>query len=352
MKRASLTYVSVRIISLLVLLPVMNLLYKRLLFEKDVQEYSSIITLVREVPLDADIIYVGESSNNTYREDDLDKRKISDFVADCYPELGVYDMTKSAAHAGVFKVLLRQIPKESKAGTIIVTLNLRSFNAQWIHSPLETSLQKSLVLLRPYPPLVNRALLSFKAYEIKTDKERQMDFKKQWAKDRLKFPYEFPYNDVAEWDRWMAHHGISDRSGGMDQAGTELACHYIKAYGFQIDTLKNPRIDDFNEIVELARGRGWNLVFNLMAENMEKAGELVGEDLTFLMEQNRELLKNYYRSKGVLVVDNLSCVEDQQFIDQSWTTEHYGEKGRKSIAKSVAQALKTWYPEEYIDMGY
>lgn len=334
------------------LILLMNAGYKRLFFEKDLQEYSPIINLVREVPLDADIIYMGESSNNSVREDDLDKRKISDFISDYYPGLGLYDMTKPAAHAGIFKVLLEHVPEESQVETVIVTMNLRSFNAQWIHSPLETSLQKSLVLLRPYPPLVNRFLLSFKAYEIKTDKEREQDFKKQWVKDKLHLPHDFPFENVMQWDRWMARNGIRDESGRPDQARTELACHYIKAYGFQIDTLSNPRIADFNEIVELARERGWNLVFILMAENTEKAEQLVGEDLLFLMHQNRDLLEHYYREKGVTLVDNLSCIEDAQFTDQTWTTEHYDEAGRKTIAKRTAEALKTWYGSQYVDAGY
>jgi len=282
----------------------------------------------------------------------LDKRKISDFIADQYPCLALYDLTKPAAHAGIFKVLLQHMPEESEVETVIVTLTLRSFNAQWIHSPLETSLRKSLVLLKPYPPLYNRFLLSFKAYDIKTKEEREADFQEQWLADELHFPYEFPHKDVQKWDRWMAYSGIRDKSGEVDRAQTELACHYIKAYGFQIDTLKNPRMAEFDAIVDLARERGWNLVFNLMAENMEKAEQLVGDDLIFLMNENRELLLNYYRAKGVLVVDNLSGVEDSQFTDQNWTTEHYAEKGRKAIAKRVAAAMKIWYPDDYWEAGY
>jgi len=340
------------LLSLLLLFFVMNLVYKSLFYEKDLQKYSSIINLVRDVPLDADIIYLGESSNNTVRADDLDKRKISDFMGDYFPGLGIYDLTKPAAHAGIFKVLLEQMPEESEVETVIVTLTLRSFNAQWIHSPLETSLQKGLVLLRPYPPLVNRFLLSFKAYEIKSGEEREADFKKQWQRDKLSFPYAFPHEHVREWDRWMAYQGIPDSSGEIDRALTELACHYIKAYGFQIDTLHNPRIADFDGIVELARARGWKLVFNLMAENTEKAGKLVGKDLIYLMNENRELLLKYYGAKGVMVVDNLSRVEDEQYIDQNWTTEHYAEKGRKTVAKNLAGAIRSLYPEEFRDAGY
>ena len=352
MGRQGYRYFAIRIISLGVLILVMNLLYKQLFFESDLQKYSPIINLVRTVPPDAKIIYLGESSNLTVRGDDLDKRKISDFIGDYYPGLGLCDLTKPAAHAGIFKVLLEHMPRESEVETVIVTLTLRSFDAQWIHSPLETSLQKSVVLLKPYPPLVNRFLLSFKAYDIKNSKEREQEFIRQWKHDKLQLPHEFPFENVREWDRWMAHTGIRDSSGGIDQARTELACHYIKAYGFQIDTLTNPRIKDFDDIVDLARERGWNLVFNLMAEDTEKAGQLVGDDLLYLMNENRELLLNHYRSRGVVVVDNLSAVEDQQFIDQNWTTEHYGEKGRKTIARNVAGALRAWYGDEYREAGY
>ena len=101
-----------------------------------------------------------------------------------------------------------------------------------------------------------------------------------------------------------------------------------------------------------ARAEKGSFLFNLMAENMEKAESLVGEDLIFLMNENRELLLNYYRSKGVLVVDNLYSVEDQLFIDQTWTTEHYAEGGRKTIAKHVVGAMKIWYGDEYRDAGY
>lgn len=343
---------ALNLLSLLLLLLGINLLYKEFFFERDLQKHSSIINLVREVPPDTRVIYLGESSNNTARGDDRDTRKISDFIADYYPGLGVQDLTKPAAHAGVFKVLLRHMPEDSQVETVIVTLTLRSFNAQWIHSPLETSLQKSLVLLRPYPPLVNRFLLSFKAYEIKDEKERTRDFQEQWERDLFHFPYEFPHAHVADWDRWMSRTGIRDDSGRVDRQQTILACHYIKAYGFQIDTLTNPRIADFDDIVELARERGWTLVFNLMAENMERAEELVGEDLVFLMNANRNLLKEYYGSRGVLVIDNLDAVEDDQYIDRDWTTEHYAERGRKLIARKVAEELKRWYGDQYQDAGY
>lgn len=343
--------ISLRIALLAAVLLVMSFIYNIYFFEKDIQKHSDVVNLVRAIPDDADIIYLGESSNISFREDDLDKRPISALISDYFVKLNLYDITKPASHAGIYKTLLTNIPDNSNIKTVIVTLNLRSFNATWIYSELETSLQKSMVLLQDYPGFINRFLLSFKAFDVKTEDEREKQMLNKWKNDILNFPYPFPYKNVIEWDYSMACSGIKDSLGNIDKK-TELACHYIKTYGFQIDTINNPRIKDFNQIIELAKERGWKLVFNLLAENHEKAQELVGDDLIFLMEQNRKLLVNYFDNKGVSVVDNLNSVASEQFIDQNWTTEHYAEKGRKIIARNLAQKIKELYPEEYSEVDY
>jgi hypothetical protein len=344
--------ISIRIALLAIILVGLNAVYARWFYEGDIQEHSAIINLVRQVPADADILYIGESSNTTYREDDLDKRPISAFLGAHFPGLKTYDITKPAGHAGIYKVLLEQVPEDNAVKTVVVTLNLRSFGAQWIHSDLETSLQKSLVLLRPYPPLVNRFLLSFKAYDIQSDREREAAFKRVWKREILKMPFEFPHENVMDWDAWMAKQGVKDRSGNYDQANTQLACHYIKTYGFQVRPESNPRFLQFDEIIALAAERNWNLAFNLMAENTEKAEHLVGEELTYLMRENARLLSDYFEAKGVTVINNIEALANDQFIDQHWTTEHYDEQGRKTLARQVAQGLRKWHGAQYESPGY
>lgn len=353
MKKKTLHRILLRVFLLAILLVAMNYVYKMYFFEKDLQEHSKVINKIRAIPDSADVIYIGESSNITIRGDDIDKRPISAFISDLFPGLNVYDITKAASHSGIYKTLLANIPEDSDVETIIVTLNMRSFNASWIFSELETPLRKSMVLLKDYPPLFKRFLLSFKAYDIKTIEEREQQFKERWAKDTLHFPYHFPHKNVIEWDKWMATTGIMDSVGNKDYKKTELACHYIKTYAFQIDTVNNPRIKDFNEIIELARDRGWNIILNLLSENVEKAEKLVGKDLTYLMEENRKILIEYFqKTRNIAVVDNFYAVEDEQFIDQDWTTEHYAEEGRKTVAKNVAYTLREYYPDKFMDIDY
>ena len=332
-----------------VMLMIFNYIYKYFFYETDLQKYSPIINLIRVVPQDADVVYFGESSNITFRKDDIDKRSISDFLGDFYPDLKVIGVTKPAAHAGIYKVLLEHLKMDSKPKTIVITLNLRSFNAQWIYSDLETPLQKSMVLLKSYPPLFNRFLLSFKAYDIKTKDERSQQIGDMWTKDKFKLPFDFSHENTAIWDKDIAIAGVKNPDGSRNQALTELACHYIKGYAFQIDTITNPRIKDLDEIVALAKKRGWRLVFNLMAENYQKADKLLGKDLLFFMDENRKLLKDYYTRRGVVVVDNLYAVDDNQFVDKNWTTEHYAEKGRKKIASIVADSLRKFYADDYVE---
>lgn len=344
--------IALRIILLICMLIAFNFIYQKWFFKKDIQKYSETIDLVKAVPDSTTVLYIGESSNNTFREDDIDKRSISSLINDYYPNILVSDITKPATHSGIYKVLLENLNESTKIKTLVVTMNLRSFNAQWIYSKLETPLQKSVVLLKEYPPLINRFLLSFKGYDIKNEKERNIQLKKQWLKDEFKFPYPFQFKNVIEWDEWMANKGITDSTGKKDQKSTDLACHYIKAYGFQIDTNSNPRIKDFNEIINLAKNKGWNVIFNILPENTQKTETLVGKDLVYLMEENTKLLTDYYTRKGVIVVNNLNLVEDKQFIDQDWTTEHYAEKGRKQIAKNIALALKKWHNKDFKNVIY
>ena len=338
---------------IIILLVCFNYIYKYTIYETDIQTHSPIINLVRNAVNEKDeIIYLGESSNITTRSDDVDKRPISSFIKDYYPSIKFGNITKEASHAGIYYELLRNIPENSSVKTVVVTLNLRSFDANWIYSNLETPLQKSIVLIKDYPPLLNRFLLAFKGYDIKTENEREKQFKHKWKHEILKFPQPFLYNNVIEWDKAIFHNGIKNSDGSINNSLTELACHYVKTYAFQIDTLTNPRIKDFDKIVLLAKKRNWNLIFNLLAENIERGDALVGKELIYLIKQNRDLLVKRYNRNNVLVVDNLESIHSDEFIDQNWTTEHYSEKGRKIIAKNVAECLKKYYRKDYKEVTY
>ena len=338
----------IRIVMAAALLFVLNWIYTKWFYKKDVAEHSDILELVWQVEADScRIVYLGESSNNTCGVEETGRKKISEYLAEFFPTVKSGDMTKEASHAQTYFYLLKNLSEKSTVETVVVTMNFRSFDARWIYSNLETPLRKQLVLMEDYPPFMNRLLLALKAYPIRSEEELDSLTRQHWREDPLVFPYEFEWDNVYQWDSATAWQGRCNYEGEYDPKWTELACHYIKSYGFQIRD-DNPRLKDFDDIVALSRKRGWHLVFNLMAENVDKANAYVGKDLMYLMKQNHDYLVNRYgHLEGVSLVDNLNLVRDVNFIDQDWTTEHYYEEGRRIIASQVAEAIKAYYPNDY-----
>jgi hypothetical protein len=341
--------IALRVLALLLILFVLNVIYKRTFWMKDLDNHADMLYELLTRQDTCDVLYFGESSDFHCDSLDVDKRPISRFTAVHYPSLKFGTVTRPAVHAGIYLAVLKHLSDKARVKTVIITLNMRSFDATWINSALESYLLKTKIMYQPYPPLVNRFLFSLNVFENKSEKQREQDMINQWDRDELKFPYAFKYKNAQEWNWAMGEGGYLKPDGSWDQPKIDLACHYIKAYAFQIDTTKNPRLKDFDEIVNVCKKKNLNIVFNLMAENVQYADSLVGKDLIYLMHQNRDLLVKRYTSKGVLVVDNLEKVKGKDFVDQHWTTEHYNQRGRKLVGDELAKHLKKIYPKEYTE---
>jgi hypothetical protein len=319
----------------------MNFLYEAFFLESDLLEHSRQLKEVR-ASAEAEIIYIGESSDVTISSYDIDKRPISDMVGSFFPGLLLKSINKDASHAEAYHVWLRNLPENSHVQTVIVTMNLRSFGPEWIHSGLEDAIQKSLVMLRRRPALINRFILSFKAYENKGSDGRKRDVEHIWKNNTLPFAERHEFSTVND---WVDH--LTEEPGRLSAESLEVAKKFILTYGFAIDEKSNPRIHDFDNIVQLARERGWNLVLNLLAEDLERAEDLVGPELVRLIRNNGDLLVERYRKQGVVVVDNLEAVPSECFTDRGWATEHYAEIGSKTIARRVAERVRTFHPLQF-----
>lgn len=314
------------------------LIYRHFFWNQDIRKYARVYEQCRNVIAKNDkIVYLGESSNNTYSKYDYDKRSISDMIADYYPSIPVGSIRHDAYQAEMYYALLKSLPYNNDIETVIVTVNLRSFGINWIESDLNNSLEQTRLFLNHRPPLFNRFLMAFKGYNIQT-KQEQTTIK------------EAKKADNESWVQTIKNEGVKDSNGQKDSKKTELAVHYIDNQGLPIDTLTNPRIKDFDKIVTLAKKRGWNLIFNIVAENVDEIA-FAGERLTNIVDSNCRLLIDRYGKNDVQVVNNLCEVKSDCFFDY-WATEHYCEEGRKTIAKNVAEALRNIYSGAYVEPHY
>src|SRR6476469_7026460 len=122
----------IRVFVLAGLLIVLNVLYGFFLYPKDLADLSAEIVQIKATQNFTDVYYFGESSNVTYREDDSLKNSISEFASWYFPDLRFTTVTKYATHAGIYRSWLSVLdPDEPLPKALVVTLNLRSFNAGW-----------------------------------------------------------------------------------------------------------------------------------------------------------------------------------------------------------------------------
>jgi hypothetical protein len=325
-----------RVLWIIGLLIALNAVYTKFIWEDDLAENGSELLLqLWSLEDSVDVLYLGESSNNTMHHTDSIPLPISGFIDKGLVNQVVGDLTKGAYHAGIFHSLIQNIDPESKIRTVIVSMNMRTFDQAAIHSPIETALQKQARMFQCKPPLYNRLMLTLNGYDDATKRERDRAMWEEWTYDTLTSDeVEFPAPTIRKWCELPK---FLDSNGVQNIAKRALADHYVKAYAFHIDE-SNPRVQDFDNIVNTCSKKKLKVVFNLMAENTEYADSLVGSNLVWLMQNNRDFLVDRYQDKAI-VVDNLESVPGQYYIDKHWTTEHYYQKGREIIAQNVIEAI-------------
>jgi len=333
-----LKYIAIRMILAVVFLFAMNLLYLYTFWKDDINKHADTLENLWVVPLESDAIYFGESSNFTTVDGDIREVRISELVDEKLPNLSVATVDNAGLHAGTYLSLLKNKPVEMDLKFVVITMNYRSFGANWRYAPFENYLSKLDVMIEPGIPILNKFLISLKQYDYKSEEARTKEMMDAWRNEKFNIP-EFDYNNVVEWDSAMAWKTWVNENLNLTEENIPLACHYVKNYAIAIDTLKNERIQDFNAIIELGKRDGYAVVLNLLAENTEEAQKLVGKELIYLMEKNRELLVNYYTRKGITIVDNFYNVSDSCFRDRDWPTEHYNFVGREIIAENIKKAI-------------
>jgi hypothetical protein len=300
---------------------------------------AKLLFLQDSLEQNSDVLYYAESSNGTYLYSDTCKLSIAQMIDSLSP-LKVNAVDHGAIHARTFLQLIKNLKSDSKVKTIVVTLNSRSFGSPWINSHLETNIAQANVMYEPILPIFKRIKLSFNGFDNKPVEMRAKINEQNWQNVQLNVSPNFPYKTVRQWDDAMANGTYKLPNGEWDMPKISLACHYIKTYAFPIDVNTNPRIKDFDEIVNVAKQKNLKLIFHLLAENVQYADSLVGKELVNIMYQNKQLLLDRYHKDGVTVVNSFELVNGLDYIDQNWTTEHYNQTGRLTLAKNVLKYLQ------------
>lgn len=332
-------YIAPRLLIVTVVAIISSYVYKSIYWQPELKDQGSMLFNLLEYQWHNDALYMGESSNYWVDPSDTDRRTISDMINDSLAGGRLSGLQVPAYHAGMFLPIVERIDPKSRVKHLVVTMNLRSFDQAWIYSELEDQLMRTKCFYEPTDPLYNRMRATLGYYPQPTAKEQEAKMLHAFEFDTLKTDFPLPFNTIKT---WCEQEKFPLPEGGEDFPKRELADHYIKAYAFQIDTLNNPRIKDFDRIVELCRQKNIKLYFNILSENTQWADSLVGKELVWLMRQNRDLLVQRYAKMGVVMIDNLERVPGECFGEKNWTTEHYNQRGRRIVAMLVKDSLSRY----------
>ncbi len=321
--------IGLRIILLGVIITLSNFIYKATTYESDLQAEGNVLRKFERGIEKADILYFSASPNASIHPEDTDQRTMAQMMDDLIPAERLEAVDTGGIHAGVFKKLIARIPETSNVKTVVVNMNYRSFGMAWIQSTLENAIQKQVVFYNNLPVIINRFLQGLNYYDALPDKERERIMQSHWKNDKL--PFDAPRNNVNDWcavEKW----------GDWTNPKRQLADHYIKNFAFVLND-QNPRVKDFDEIVEICKEKKLRLIFVILPENLEECEQLVDKDLVNLMKSNKDWLVNRYKTKGVELVDCFDAVADSCFTERHFPSEHYNQIGRMTVAKAVANAI-------------
>lgn len=327
-----------RSLILLNVLIVFNFVYEGTFWSHDIRHQSEFITDVWAVQDTADILFLGDCSDAFYRDQDESYLGISDYLNMRLPDQQVAAVSQSGFHGGVYHKLLQNVSDSASIKTVVVTLNMRAFTAPIIWSKNENQLNKRMVMLEDRPPLVNRFMLSFQGYTVLSEDERLERIQTSWETDSLHND-NLPFATLWQWFD-------STRTGAWNPAGKpiapqdrELAALYIQNYSFSIDTAANPMIAHYDAICELAQERGWNLLFLLVPDNLQKAELYGGPELRKMVEQKHDLLTHRYTTKGAVVMRSQLESWEDLFVEPN-PNSHYKAWGRYTLGYETADKMK------------
>ena len=330
-----------RVLALTALLVVLNFVYGKTLWFKDIDAHSDTLENLWPYQDSSDYLYFGESSNFYHEHIDSPKIRISDWVDRLIPKKKVGFVDNAGLVAGNYLHIMRHIPDDSKVEGLIVTMNLRSFGPTWIYSDNFNYLHKANEMIKMRPKLFNRFLVALKAYENLSDEVRSQ-LKYEQGLTPYSFDFETPSKSLEDWNWDISHSGPHRfENGEWDHEKIGLACHHVKNFGFEIDLKSNPRIKEFDEIVQFAKERGFKLAFHILSENVEESKELVGDELIQIINHNVAILENRYNIENILVINNLTTVPEKEFRDRTFPTEHYSNTGKKLCAIKVAKQIES-----------
>lgn len=273
-----------------------------------------------------DILYFSASPNATFAPYDTDQRSISQMLQDTLRNLSVAAIDTGAIHSAVFLHALEQMPSDYRPKAIVMDYTLRSFGPQWIHSPIENSIQRNLNYWNNNWGLLNRLNAALRNYNYISQGERNAIIKYQEVFKKL--PFKGACRTINSWRDSVIRLNSGDAAMGEP----------IRHFGFQIES-DNSMLKNYRKIEKWCSDQKIPLILVILPENIESMKEAAGQNLITLCEKNAHILEKIGHPQYCQVLNLMSGLNQSHFFER-FNTEHYNSSGRQFVASQIAERIK------------
>ncbi|MFZ9969825.1 MAG: DUF6929 family protein [Bacteroidia bacterium] len=347
-----------RLSAALVFLWILNLGYERWGYPQDVARFSPVKSHIDSAFAEADIVYLGESSNTSFNPwTDTLTEAISDFLQAHLdsqlahgatltgaPGQKVRAVTHPSYHPGLFLKMLEL--RGDRKPLVVITVNLRTCGPSAVFSGNEASNQQEALFYSQRPALLTRTFLSLHHYDNRSAAEMERLKRQFWRTQPLNDPEQLPSSPYDYTRDWLDHLAASHYE--LDSRVRNMADAYVKEFAFVLNE-QNQRVQDLKAIAELCKGEGIPLLFHLLPPNYAHAEALFGDEqtagnLVSFIDRNRDFLLQQFNQWGVKCIDNSqwgrhAADHGHHYTDQWFPTEHYDAGIRQHIAQQLALSL-------------
>jgi hypothetical protein len=323
-----------------------NFLYKAYFLQNDLVKYSPVKQLLDRIPAETQILYLSnsqhESNTNSFGEPSF-----WDWITNGFPSIHFSMIDQQHAGTNVYYDYLQHLEGATDLETIIIDLDLREFSIMEQYADHRSELQKSMVLLGAWPPLINKFRLVFKDYFHLNKQLRSEKIRNGLKSQSLNKTEKLPYNSTGEWDRAIARDGVYDSNNKRSDDLTSQASQLIKYYGYSLEKEHSAALNALEDIEKLLIKNNWNLIINIIPVDIALMNDLVGDNLVDVVRENLIVISKRFEGENIRIVYNIG-VKQIQFehlsADQSnEVLTNYMNRGNSSLFI----ALGRFYRDDY-----
>ncbi|MCC6694637.1 MAG: hypothetical protein IT365_03300 [Candidatus Hydrogenedentes bacterium] len=272
-----------------------------------------------------DVLFLGDSTVFTSREDDSDHSSIPEMLRRAAPDLRIEDICDAAFNLTLYEGIAHYVEDaETPVATVVFPINMRLVGPQHERLPYRY-VDKELLFLRHRSFLFRiayRPLASFKAFT----------FRSVTVEDFQQLPVLDGTADLGPVGEFNPQYEI--------HIGEEQRTRLVTFFYMYSLTSESQALAEFGRSLDALHRAGIRALPYITPLDVEAGEQYLGARFRTRIRENVAYFKNAAEARGVQLLDLSEALPGSCFIRGSYPDEHLRDTGRKAVADRLAEALR------------